>query len=103
MSPIRVGATTVTTTRLVKAGTFDIDLDGIASTEVELVPQSLVGTGYTATGWGCRAAGADLVAGAAIPAGESWFPPRQSGRPDGRHRGDRQRQRRGVVHAPGDP
>jgi hypothetical protein len=54
---------TVTTTRIAKAGTFDIPLNGIASAEVVLLPQSLDGTGYTAQSWSCRAGGADLVAG----------------------------------------
>ena len=54
---------TVTTTRINKAGTFDIPLNGLASTEVVLLPQSLSGTGYTPQSWGCRAGGADLVAG----------------------------------------
>jgi hypothetical protein len=54
---------TVTTTRIAKAGTFDIPLNGLASAEVVLLPQSLDGTGYTAQSWSCRAAGVDLVAG----------------------------------------
>ena len=54
---------TVTTTRIAKAGTFDIPLNGLASAEVVLLPQSLDGTGYTAQSWSCRAGGADLVAG----------------------------------------
>ena len=87
---------TVTTTRIAKAGTFDIPLNGVASTEVVLLPQSLDGTGYTAQSWSCRAGGANLVAGTDYHLVDA----RQ---PDGRHRGHRQRQRRRVVHAPGEP
>ena len=53
----------MTTTRIAKAGTFDIPLNGLASTEVTLLPQTLSGTGYTAQSWSCRAGGANLVAG----------------------------------------
>lgn len=59
----QVGDKTVTTTRIAKAGTFDIPLNGIPSDDVVLLPQSLTGTGYTAQGWTCRAGGADLVVG----------------------------------------
>jgi hypothetical protein len=59
----QVGAETVTTTRIAKAGTFDIPLAGVASADVVLLPQSLDGTGYTAQAWECRAGGADLVVG----------------------------------------
>jgi hypothetical protein len=59
----QVGDKTVTTTRIPKAGTFDIPLNGIPSDDVVLLPQSLTGTGYTAQGWTCRSGGTDLVAG----------------------------------------
>jgi hypothetical protein len=68
-----IGTQTVTTTRVVKAATFDINLAGIASTEVVMLPQPFDATGYTAQTWGCRAVGEDLVAGASIPAGESGY------------------------------
>jgi hypothetical protein len=69
----QIGTQTVTTTRVVKAATFDINLAGIASSEVVMRPQPFDATGYTAQAWGCRAAGADLVAGASIPVGDSGF------------------------------
>lgn len=53
----------VTTTRIVKAGTFDIPLSGIPSATVDLVPQSFDGTGYTPVSWNCRAGGSDLTLG----------------------------------------
>jgi hypothetical protein len=59
----QVGTEVVTTTRIVKAATFDIPLPGVASTRVQLIPQSLAGTGYTAQSWSCRAAGANLIPG----------------------------------------
>ena len=58
-----VGAEVVTTSRIVKAATFDIPLSGIPSAVVQLIPQSLDGTGYTAQSWNCRAGGQNLVAG----------------------------------------
>lgn len=54
-----VGDRFVTTSRVSKAGSFRIDLSGIPSTVVELVPQPLAGTGYAAESWSCRAGGAD--------------------------------------------
>lgn len=54
-----VGDRFVTTSRVSKAGSFRIDLSGIPSTVVELVPQSLAGSGYAAESWSCRAGGAD--------------------------------------------
>lgn len=60
----QVGAEVVTTTRILKSGTFDVPLVGVASAEVELVPQAFTGTGYTPVAWSCRAGGADLVEGA---------------------------------------
>jgi hypothetical protein len=56
----QIDATTVTTTRIEKSGTFDISLAGLTSTEVVLLPQSLEGTGYTAQSWACRAKGVNL-------------------------------------------
>ena len=53
----------VTTTRIAKAGTFDIDLVGIPSDTVEVIPQSFDGTGYVPSSWNCRAGGADLLLG----------------------------------------
>ncbi len=58
-----VGAEVVTTSRIAKAATFDIPLSGIPSADVQLIPQSLDGTGYSARSWSCRARGQDLVAG----------------------------------------
>ncbi|MCB0965888.1 MAG: hypothetical protein KDB37_03555 [Ilumatobacter sp.] len=62
----QVGDKVVTTTRISKAGTFDIPLSGVASATVELIPQSFDGTGYTPQSWACRARGSDL------PQGGSW-------------------------------
>jgi len=59
----RVGTEEVTTSRVVKSGTFQVDLAGVPSTSVELIPQPLTGTGYTAQSWTCRAGGAELTAG----------------------------------------
>ncbi len=56
----QVGDNIVTTTRVAKSGTFDIALDGVPSDTVDLVPQSLDGTGYVADSWSCKAGGADL-------------------------------------------
>lgn len=56
----QVGDNIVTTTRIAKSGTFDIALDGVASDTIELVPHPLDGTGYVASGWSCKAGGADL-------------------------------------------
>ena len=53
----------VTTTRIVKAATFDIALNGVPSDTVDLVPQSFDGTGYTPASWNCRAGGANLTQG----------------------------------------
>jgi hypothetical protein len=53
----------VTTTRIVKAGTFDIPLNGVPSATVDLIPQSFDGTGYTPVSWSCRAGGAPLTQG----------------------------------------
>ncbi len=64
----------VTTTRISKAGTFDIPLNGVASDTVELVPQSFDGTGYTPQTWNCRAKGADLAEGTAWQLLESGNP-----------------------------
>lgn len=55
-----LGAEQVTTTRINKSGTFDVPFGGSASATVQLVPQSLDGTGYVATGWSCAAAGSPL-------------------------------------------
>jgi prepilin-type N-terminal cleavage/methylation domain-containing protein len=51
---------TVTTNRIAKSGTFDIAIEGVASNTVDLVPQNLSGSGIGATGWSCRAGGADV-------------------------------------------
>ena len=59
----QVGDKVKTTTRIAKAGTFDIALNGVPSDTVDLVPQSFEGTGYTPVSWNCRAGGADLVQG----------------------------------------
>jgi prepilin-type N-terminal cleavage/methylation domain-containing protein len=59
----QLGEEVVTTTRIAKAATFDIPLSGIPSLTVDLVPQSLAGTGYTPASWGCRAGGSDLAQG----------------------------------------
>ncbi len=59
----QVGDKVVTTTRIAKAGTFDIPLNGVPSDDVDLIPQSFDATGYTPTSWGCRAGGVDLVEG----------------------------------------
>jgi prepilin-type N-terminal cleavage/methylation domain-containing protein len=59
----QIGDEVVTTTRLVKAATFDIPLNGIPSNTVELIPQSFAGTGYTPSSWTCRAGGVNLVQG----------------------------------------
>ena len=53
----------VTTSRIVKAGTFDIALNGVPSDTVDLIPQSFDGTGYAPSSWNCRAGGTDLVQG----------------------------------------
>ncbi len=53
----------VTTTRIAKAGTFDIPLNGIPSASVDLIPQSFDGTGYAPSSWNCRAGGANLTFG----------------------------------------
>lgn len=55
----------VTTSRVAKSGTFDIDLGNGSSRPVQLVPSAgdLTKAGYQATGWQCRARGADLVQG----------------------------------------
>jgi hypothetical protein len=58
----QVGTETVTTSRIAKAGTFDIPLDGVASKEIQLIPQPFASTGYTAQSWVCRAGGLDLTA-----------------------------------------
>lgn len=59
----QVAGEVVTTSRIVKAGTFDIELNGIPSDTVELVPQSFDGTGYSPQSWNCRAGGANLTLG----------------------------------------
>jgi prepilin-type N-terminal cleavage/methylation domain-containing protein len=59
----QIGDEVVTTTRITKAGTFDIPLNGIASATVDLIPQSFDGTGYTPVSWNCRAGGASLAQG----------------------------------------
>lgn len=58
-----LGAEQATTTRINKAVTFDIPLGGSPSATVQVVPEPLGGTGYVATGWNCRAGGADLAFG----------------------------------------
>jgi hypothetical protein len=59
----QIGDEVVTTTRIAKAGTFDIPLNGIPSATVDLVPQSFDGTGYTPSSWSCRAGGVALTQG----------------------------------------
>lgn len=59
----QLGEEVVTTTRISKAATFDIPLSGVPNLTVDLIPQSLAGTGYTPTSWGCRAGGDDLTQG----------------------------------------
>lgn len=58
-----VGEKQITTTRIAKAGTFDVALNGVPSDTVDLVPQSFDGTGYTPSSWNCRAGGSDLTQG----------------------------------------
>ena len=50
----------LSTTRISTAATFDVPFGGAASKTVRLIPQDLVTTGYTATGWSCRAGGGVL-------------------------------------------
>lgn len=69
-----VGGEQVTTTRIQKARTFQVDLSGVPSRTVELVPQDLTGTGYSASGWGCRAGGADIAEGAGFDLIEAGNP-----------------------------
>jgi hypothetical protein len=56
----QVGVHTVTTSRVAKSGTFNIAFGGVASDTVDLIPQSLDGTGYAADSWSCRSGGADM-------------------------------------------
>ena len=53
----------VTTSRIAKAATFDIPLNGVPSTSVDLIPQSFEDTGYAPASWNCRSGGADLTLG----------------------------------------
>jgi hypothetical protein len=55
----------VTTSRVVKSGTFDVAIGGQAERVVRLTPRvtQLEAAGYEATGWACRTSGVDLVAG----------------------------------------
>ncbi len=55
-----IGNKTVTTNRIAKSGTFDIAIEGVASSTVDLVPQDLSGAGISVTGWSCRAGGSDV-------------------------------------------
>jgi hypothetical protein len=59
----RLGTEEITTSRVVKSGTFQVDLAGVPSSSVELIPQPLTGTGYVAQSWSCRAGGAELTQG----------------------------------------
>jgi len=59
----RLGTEEITTSRVVKSGTFQVDLAGVPSSTVELIPQPLAGTGYVAQSWSCRASGAELTQG----------------------------------------
>lgn len=60
----QLGEEIVTTTRIQKAGTFEVPLEGVAFRDVELYPQaSFDGTGYTPQSWSCRAGGTNLQLG----------------------------------------
>lgn len=57
------GTEQVTTSRIAKSGTFDINLAGEASSTVQLVPSETdlgASGGFTARSWECRSRGADL-------------------------------------------
>ncbi len=57
------GAEQVTTSRIAKSGTFDINLAGEASSTVQLIPSETdlgASGGFTARSWACRSRGADL-------------------------------------------
>jgi hypothetical protein len=57
------GTEQVTTSRIAKSGTFDINLAGEASSTIQLVPSATdlaSSGGFTAQTWSCRSRGADL-------------------------------------------
>lgn len=57
------GAEQVTTSRIAKSGTFDINLAGESSSTIQLIPSVTdlgASGGFTAQSWSCRSRGADL-------------------------------------------